>query len=181
MAEFIPAQEEVGGRANHLPNVAATLIDLHRLVSIFLASRSFADLIEAPAGHAMEVHNPLFKLQECEEDEISRILLTLAITARVVDDANARLLEIFALPCGTLVPDIRRPEASEPLGMREACNKIVHATRRRFDVERNANGRPYLVPTLYFYGAQGIREWKATLDVIAFAKEYASSVVLVAA
>jgi hypothetical protein len=161
MAEFIPAQEEVGGRANHLPNVAATLIDLHRLVSIFLASRSFADLIEAPAGHA--------------------ILLTLAITARVVDDANARLLEIFALPCGTLVPDIRRPEASEPLGMREACNKIVHATRRRFDVERNANGRPYLVPTLYFYGAQGIREWKATLDVIAFAKEYASSVVLVAA
>ncbi len=115
MAEFIPPQEGVGGRADHPPNVVATLIDLHRLVSIFLASRSFADLIEAPAGHASELHNPLFQLQACEEDEISRILLMLAITARVVDDANARLLELFAFPSGTLVPDTRHPDLSEPL------------------------------------------------------------------
>lgn len=174
MAEFIPPQEP--GPGAHLPNVEATYIDLHRLLSIFLASRAFADLIEAPAGHAQELHDPLFTLQACEEDEIARILLGLAITARVVDDAHARVLDLVALPCGRLFPDVHRPERSVDLELREACNKIIHAQRRNFDIERNANERPYLTPTVYLYGQQGGTEWKATLDIVAFAKQYTSCV-----
>lgn len=175
MAEFIPPQEELG-RPGHLPNVPATFVELHRLVAIFLASRSFANLIEAAAGHAAELHDPLYRLQQVEEGEISRILLTLAITARVVDDANNRALDLVAGACGTLVPDTRNPADSRPLELREACNKLIHAERRRFDIEHTEDGRPYFTPTLYLYGAQGRLQWKATLDVIAFAKEYTSCV-----
>ncbi|MEX3917943.1 hypothetical protein AB4Y43_17125 [Paraburkholderia sp. BR10872] len=177
MAEFIPPQEPVPGA--HLPNVEATFIDLHRLLSIFLASRGFADLIEAPAGHAQELHDPLFKLQGCEEDEISRILLSLAITARVVDDAHARVLELVAGTCGRLIPDVRNPERSVNLELREACNKVIHAQRRNFDIEHNDNGRQYLTPTIYLYGQQGATEWKAVLDIVEFAKQYASCVAAV--
>jgi hypothetical protein len=175
MAEFIPPQEEVG-RPGHLPNVPATLVELHRLVSIFLASKSFAGLIEVGAGHAAELHDPIYKLQQVEEDEIARILLTLAITARVVDDANNRALDLVAGSCGTLKANIHNPDELLPLELREACNKLIHAERRRFDVEHTEEGRPYFTPTLYLYGAQGRVQWKATLDVIAFAKEYTSCV-----
>lgn len=175
MAEFIPPQEEVG-RPGHQPNVSATLVELHRLVSIFLASKSFAGLIGAGAGHAAELHDPVYQLQQVEEDEISRILLTLAITARVVDDANNRALDLVAGSCGTLVQDLLNPAESRPLELREACNKLIHTVRRRFDVERTEEGRPYFTPSLYLYGTQGRLEWKATLDVIAFAKEYTSCV-----
>ena len=175
MAELISPQEEIG-RPGHLPNVPATLVELHRLVSIFLASEGFARLIDAAAGHAAELRDPVFKLQQIEEDEISRILLALAITARVVDDANNRALDLVAGSCGTLVPDTRNPAVSRPLELREACNKLIHAERRRFDVEHTAEGRPYFTPTLYLYGLQGRTQWKATLDVIALAKEYTSCV-----
>jgi hypothetical protein len=177
MAEFRPPQNVEPGA--HLPNVQATHIDLHRLLSIFLASRTFADLIAAPAGHAQELQDPLFRLQECEEDEISRILLSLAITARVVDDAHGRILELVAMPCGMLVPDTRRPETSVDLELREACNKIIHSDRRHFDIEHNETGRPYLTPTIYLYGQQGRLEWKATLNVVEFAKQYVSCVAAV--
>lgn len=177
MAEFIPPQRLEPGA--HLPNVQATYIDLHRLLSIFLASRAFSDLIHAPAGHSQELQDPLFRLQECEEDEISRILLNLAITARVVDDAHGRILDLVASSCGRLVQDLNRPERSVELELREACNKVIHAHGRNFDVEHNATGRPYLTPTVYLYGQQGGTEWKATLDIVEFAKQYASCVAAV--
>jgi len=177
MAEFIPPQPAAPDA--HLPNVEATYIDLHRLLSIFLASKAFADRINAPAGHAQELQDPLFMLQACEEDEISRILLSVAITARVVDDARGRILDLVALTCGELIPDIQRPERGVQLELREACNKIIHAHRRHFDVEHNVHGRPYLTPTVYLYGQQGGAEWKATIDIVEFAKQYASCVAAV--
>jgi hypothetical protein len=175
--EFTPPQEDEG-RPRHLPNIASTLVELHRLVSIFLASKAFADLVVQPVGHQSELHNAFFRLQECQEDEISRILLLLAITARVVDDANNQPLDLIACSCGTLVQDTSRPDITEPLELREACNKLIHASRRRFDVEHNERGRPYLLPNLYLYGTKGRLEWKATLDVLSFAEEYTSNVTL---
>ncbi|WP_321959290.1 hypothetical protein [Burkholderia cenocepacia] len=175
MAEFIPPQ--VAGRGAHLPNIQATYIDLHRLLAIFLASKEFADRIEAAEGHNAELHDPLFRLQECEADEISRILLSLAVTARAVDDAHNGVLELVAGVCGTLIPDVDRPDETIALELREACNKIIHADYWHFDLERNERLRPYLMPTMYLYGRrQRGRHWKAVLDVVEFAKQYVSSV-----
>ncbi|WP_175914462.1 hypothetical protein [Burkholderia metallica] len=170
MAEYIPPQGT--GQGAHLPNIQATHIDLHRLLAIFLASKEFADRIEAAQGHNAELQDPLFRLQECEGDEISRILLSLAVTARVVDDAHDRIFDLAAGPYGTLLRNVERPEERGDLELREACNKIIHASRWHFDVEHNANGRSYLTPTMYIYGSFGGRGWKAILDVVEFAKQY---------
>ncbi|HHL4081431.1 hypothetical protein [Burkholderia sola] len=178
MAEFVPQQGTVRGA--HLPNIQATYIDLHRLLAIFLASKEFAERIEATQGHNAELRDPLFVLQECEEDEISRILLSLAVTARAVDDAHNQVLELVAGVCGTLTRDLTTPDATIALELREACNKIIHADYWHFDLEANERGRSYLTPTMHIYGrTQGGRNWKATLDVVEFAKQYVNSVAVV--
>ena len=175
MAEYFPPQGV--GRGAHLPNIQATHIDLHRLLAIFLASKEFADRIEGAQGHNAELLDPLFRLQECEEDEISRILLSLAVTARAVDDAHDRIFDLAAGTCGTLLRDVERPQEIIDLELREACNKIIHASHWHFDMEENANGRSYLTPTMYIYGTSlGGRGWKAILDVVVFAKQYFNTV-----
>ncbi|MBN3785502.1 hypothetical protein [Burkholderia sp. Ac-20353] len=174
MAEFVPPQG--AGRGAHLPNIQATYIDLHRLLAIFLASKEFANRINVAQGHNAELHDPLFNLQECEEDEISRILLSLAVTARAVDDAHNRVFDLAAGPCGTLLRNAERPEEAADLELREACNKVIHASHWHFDMEENERGRSYLTPTMYIYGSLGGRNWKAILDVVEFAKQYFSTV-----
>jgi hypothetical protein len=175
VAEYIPPNDG-HGRAGHLPDAASTLVELHRLLAIFLASKGFADLVEAGVHDAAELHDPIFALQEVEDSEISRILLAVAITARVLDDANERVLNEIAGECGTLLQDMREPENSVPLSLREACNKIIHASKLRVDLENNDRGRSYLQPFLYLYGQRNRIDWKATLDVIAFAKQYSTYV-----
>lgn len=148
------------------------LLELYRLVAIFLASKNFAALRTNYPG---EGHDAVYKLQECEEDEITRILLMLAITARVIDDREGRVYELVGTNCGKLQKNTSRP-VEEELTLREACNKIIHAKKVRLDVDEDERGQPYLNPYIHIYGEQGGTEWKATIDVIAFAKEYASCV-----
>lgn len=169
MAEYEPPQE---GREGHFPKTETAILELYRLVAIFLASKNFAALRN---GHPGEGHDPIYQLQECEEEEIARILLVLAITARVIDDRENHVYEIVGTNCGRLQRDTSRP-ANEELTLREACNKIIHAKKVRLDMEENDNGQRYLNPFIYIYGEQGGAEWKATLNVILFAKEYISCV-----
>lgn len=171
MAEYIP-----GERVGHRPNFDVIAIELHRLISIFLASRSFADLMTTPEGHASQLNDPIFLLQECEDDEITRILLALAISGRVLDDNANQILELFAGPCGTLVPDLDRPDDTAPLELRDAFNKVLHAASVHGDIDRTEADQIYRNPVIYLYGTLNRRRWKATLDVVAFAKEYMTSV-----
>ncbi len=62
-----------------------------------------------------------------------------------------------------------------PLEIREACNKIIHAQKVRFDVEE-IGVQKYMNPIIYLYGTLQNKEWRATLDVIKFCKEYVTLV-----
>ncbi|MFM0096378.1 hypothetical protein PQQ87_12245 [Paraburkholderia nemoris] len=89
MAEYIPPNDG-HGRAGHLPDAASILVELHRLLAISLASKGFADLVEAGVHDAAELHDPIFALQEVEDSEISRILLAVGIRNRRVYEAILR-------------------------------------------------------------------------------------------
>jgi hypothetical protein len=169
MAEYEPPQKV---REGHFPKTETALIELYRLVAIFLASENFAALRNGEPG---EGHDPVYKLQECEEEEITRILLVLAITARVIDDREGRVYELVGTDCGTLQRNTSRP-ATESLTLREACNKIIHAKKVRLDMEEDHNRQRYLNPYIYIYGNQAEIEWKATVDVVLFAREYVTCV-----
>jgi len=169
MPEFIPPQPQ--RKEGHFPNTENAVVELHRLLAIFLASRHFAELCDRYPGEGFD---PIYKIQEVEADEITRILLNLAVTARVVDDREERVFELVGSDCGTLQKDSRNQE-HVVLEIREACNKIIHATTVRFDVEELGVQR-YLNPIIYLYGQLQGKEWRAQLDIIKFCKEYVTIV-----
>ncbi len=158
-------------KGGYFPNTQNTVLELHRLLSIFLASKSFAELCTHYPGEGFD---PIYKIQEVEDDEITRILLTLAITARVIDDRENRVFDIPRSDCGTLRKNMNE-QNDELLGLREACNKIIHAKKVNFDVEEFGVHR-YLKPHIYIYGTQNAVHWRAQLDVVKFCKEYALTV-----
>lgn len=164
MPEMIPQGQGVF-KEGYKPNTKVAILELHRLVCIFLASKQMADLRQGPHDQS-EVFD---FLQDSEGDEITRILLTVAITARVIDDLQEGVFVLLeAGPCGTL----QDGQVQKNLSLREACNKILHATKIRFDVDENEQGQKYMNAKIYLYGQRNGVEWKATLDVLEFAKQY---------
>lgn len=155
-------------RQGHLFDPAVVRRELWQLLLIFLADRPLMALVEKEArgGQTLDgLHN------EFCEDEITRILMNSAITLRVLDDRDSGTLQRVE-PCG----ELQTRGQTEALTFREACNKIVHATRVNFDIER-LDGRPldrpsteptFMNPKIYLYGVRQGAEWRAMLDVIAY-------------
>lgn len=155
-------------RQGHLFDPSVVRRELWQLLLIFLADKPFTVLSEE-AGHEGV---SLGALQaEFADHEITRILMNSAITLRILDDRDGGVFQHVA-PCGELSTNGQ----TEPLSLREACNKIVHASRVNFDVER-LDGKPldgsygwptFLRPTVYLYGNRQRADWRAALDVIAY-------------
>ena len=118
MTEHIPSEFT---RSGHLPNTGVLVLDLHRLLTMFLSSKTLAEMRTEEAG------DPIGWLQQYEEDELHRILLSTAIAARAIDDRDNNFLDEYKTTCGQLISDTRHPETVVPLSLREACNKIIHA------------------------------------------------------
>lgn len=172
MAELTSPQNGIV-KEGYRPNTEHVALELHRLLAIFLASPSFAKLRKGNG----ERWEPIDHLQQFEEDEITRIMLSVAVTARVVDDREEGIFGFVAGPCGLLTETQNGVRKDVPLDLREACNKVIHAKKIRFDVAETDEKQTYINPTVYLYGARSNgAEWKATLDVIKFASEYVSIV-----
>jgi predicted nucleic-acid-binding Zn-ribbon protein len=170
MSEYTNPQEEYI-KGGHLPNMDNAKLELHRLLAIFLSSKSFSDLVKDPTG---EKYDPILDIQEFESDEITRILLYLSILARVIDDRENRFFKVLATNCGYLYKGKDLLEKQD-LSLREACNKIIHATKISSDIDKSSQP-PHLNPVMYFYGTDSGKDWKAELNVIEFAKKYTSVV-----
>lgn len=170
MAEYTLPGANVLGEGYH-PNIETTFLELHRLLAIIFASKSFAEL---RTGNG-ETWEPIEHLQQYEDDEIIRILLAVSITARVIDDRNDKILDLVARDCGKLIETNEKGTIEMGLSLREACNKVIHAQKFRLDISETEATQKYFNPVIYLYGERHKgQEWKAVLDVIAFAKEYVS-------
>lgn len=167
MVEFTSPQEGFQAEG-HYPNVDNLVLELYRLLAMFLSSEKFATLYRPFPEERLE---PIARIQSVEEDELTRLLLTLAISARVIDDRDGQVLDKYGSSCGWL--DKRTANSNpEELSLREACNKIIHAKRIRVDQDER-DGVRYFTPTIYLYDQKdGQSGWKAALDVIEFAKIY---------
>jgi hypothetical protein len=172
MTEYFPPQEEHFGSA-HRPNTETALLELSRLVCIFLASKNLAALRKAHP----EYPDPLDPLTQSHDDEITRILLTVAIIGRVIDDREEGALDFIADEwCGSLEEQAKDQRIMKHLSLRDACNKIIHAKQVRFDLDKNEDGQTFLNPTIYLYGERQKSGWRATLDVLKFAAQYTRTV-----
>ncbi len=148
-------------------------LDLYRLTCMVLADREVAK-------HTLKSDS--FKTLQGTylRSEVARILISCAIGLRIRSD-QAWNLDLDTIErwsdCGKLYPDWPAPENTfDVLKLREACNKIIHATDIRFDeVIPDASTNPdqegvYLQPFLYLYGKKDRHDWRAVLSIIDFVK-----------
>jgi hypothetical protein len=129
--------------------------DLYRVLASVFASEAFnLELIDLAKD---------FELAEIEHG-----LVNVAIGTRVLLDQKK--LTTTGTECGVLIPDTTTDQTLQRLTLREACNKIVHADSRSYDVDNPATPSR-LEPTLHLRGSFRGREWRARLDLIRFANE----------
>ncbi len=107
----------------------------------------------------------------------SNYLIECAIKLRMVHDycskqADASAIQDLEKQAAGSVSIGRILKGSFPLTVREACNKIIHATHATISFVPSSNSKP---PTLSWdglynlYGSQGARDWHLELDVARWA------------
>lgn len=150
----------------HLPNITSALIDLHKLLTIFQASESIAALAES------QLLPPTRQIFDgIERDEITRILLGVAATVRIVEDRKmkgGRVYDLLVNAVGSLVADSDRPSNREKLELREACNKILHSRSIEALQRLGANNVPALDGRIRLRGKKDKRDWVAEIDAVDF-------------
>ena len=151
-------------REGYILNLQTVFLDLYRLLTIFSASKTLSQMADVHGGDAIS------ELMSTEIDEIKRIIVNASVVARIVDERKGYIIPKDKF-CGELISDVLKPSEIKGLDLREACNKIIHATKFRTDLEKE-NDKPYMLPKLYFYGNWRELEWKATLNVYEFITIY---------
>lgn len=155
------------------PDIETTRLDLYRLLNQFLASPKLSEMCKADGflNHAMYALDHFFEI------EATRILLSSAVIARVIDDRDGDLKD-YDTTCGLLTKDLNKPNDSIDLNLREACNKIIHARTIKYDVEVEVQGYDQRLfnPYIYYYGNLNDKEWKATLNIVDYVKNYTDNV-----
>jgi hypothetical protein len=145
MAE-VQISDDLPFREGYILNLQTVFLDLYRLLTIFGASKTLSQMADVHGGDAIS------ELMVPETDEIKRIIVNASVIARIVDEREG-----FIIPkdkfCGVLISDLSKPSEVKGLDLREACNKIIHATKFRTDLEKE-NDKPYMLPKLYFYGKE---------------------------
>jgi len=147
------------------------LQNLYRIFTHFYGSARLTELASLDTGARFQ------NLRErYEELEIQRLLLTVAIRIRILDDAyrekwNDSTAD-WTVDVGEFFED-STTEASVPLSLREACNKIIHARWLNFiRTEEDPKGGHIfpLVPTVAIYGTRprSTTIWKAKLQIDGF-------------
>ena len=144
--------------------------DLYRLLSCFYASADFARLAVRQGSREKVAE----LAGDYQEFEVTRLLVTIAATVRVVLDRDRDVVPRVKTKCGSIVANAGSRE-NKPLSLRDACNKIIHAKKFNFDVRkiRIRDGhmtriKYALNPVMHLYGEQDRVPWKATLDILGF-------------
>jgi hypothetical protein len=156
-------------------------LDVYRLLGIVLSDKKIAALGDEATYHSP----PVWQLQDrFRKAEIMRILISSAVALRILldqgDRRDKRLKIASNKQCGELWENWDRTKRrskgkSKPLTVRDACNKIIHASDIVDDVVwPNPELNPdqvgmYIRPFVYLYGAHKGQDWRAKLSIIDFA------------
>jgi hypothetical protein len=167
MVEDVPEEYVKSG---HRFDTGPFLLDLYRLFGIVLGDQQLAK---------METGSSTIQMLRGEYvySELIRILTSTAVALRILFDQHTQeFTTVSQRPCGELFSDWPKTQKPEALTLREACNKIIHATKVHYDeVDPNPGSNPdqigvYLLPNVYLFGKRDVSDWKAKLSVIEFAK-----------
>jgi hypothetical protein len=162
--------EELNPPGHHFDSGAYTL-GLYRLLCMVLADERVAKL--GPRSSTIS------RLRDDYLDsEVKRALVSSAIALRIwIDERDPRAFADLKTNCGKLYPNWpKQKKKFKVLSLREACNKIIHATEINEDLvvpDRPHNPDyegSYLRPYLYLYGVKDKQSWRAALSIVDFVK-----------
>jgi hypothetical protein len=156
-------------------DAAPFALDLYRLLCVALADKSIGVLADDPDYDNM---SPIQDLQDRFRDgELIRVLISSAVALRILFDRHTDLRSTSKRMCGQLWPQWpKHKRKAEPLTLREACNKIIHAEDIKDDlIVPDLAMNPdmigtYIRPFLDLYGTKGGKKWRARLSIIQFAR-----------
>jgi hypothetical protein len=145
--------------------------NLYRLFCYFYASQSLFDYAdEDTGGNFVELRD------DFEEMEIQAALVAVAVRLRIVEQEYRNICDLkeFGIAAGVLQQDIKTKK-EEPLSLREACNKIVHADNIQFDrtfLDDQLGTFGALNPWVIIYGEKWNKktkqQWRAKLEIKPF-------------
>jgi hypothetical protein len=142
--------------------------DLYLLLACTLGSKRYAEITNGVD------YSPLQNLKdEFEQAEIGRLLLSLAVRIRVLDDRGQVPRATMQRSCGVLEEGADKM----PLSLREACNKVVHASSAQFyiafldhfDAALPSPTSDHLELRMLLFGSKGRVTWQATLNLVELA------------
>lgn len=148
-------------------------LDLYRLLACFYSSVALHKLRD---DEGCEYESVKDLRNSCEKAEIHELLIKIAASYRTQQDSvpghdgktGPANVNPWHRCCGTLWPDVERKE-SEPLQLREACNKILHADRVEHAYDHFEHVWAYsLEPKVELLGRRNELRWRAELKVPAF-------------
>jgi hypothetical protein len=149
----------------------------HRLLSCLYATYDFEQL------RRDDDPDPMDDFCQFVDEDVSEWILTLAAIARITDDEQGTLKAVEPnFPNG--VGALAEGDKQTPLSIREACNKIIHATAVRYEFawsEENPIWRnwfrlqgyedkgQYKTPALLLDGVrQNGQDWSARVELVPF-------------
>ena len=131
--------------------------ECYSLLAFFLASPSLHSLAKAESQSALHIL-PLY-----EQQLIKEILISIAIKVRMIDDLMKSYNRTSYLPTDEFV-NVSCPGKTAQGGIREACNKIIHAGAL---VYQESSDRA-LLDKITLRGDKGTQDWIAQFSIISF-------------
>lgn len=140
--------------------------EIYWLMTVFGASRRLYQISDGENHSFDAIRN------DYEDGEASRLLISVAIMIRSQMDARGPRPASIDPNRGKVMGNLSTEgKRRQPLGLRDACNKIIHATGVNFPCRKAKKpGRTYLGPKVELEGFQGDIRWRAVLDVMKFAE-----------
>ena len=146
--------------------------ELFRIVCYFHASAS----LSSPENQVGRI--PVLQLlaEDNQESEIVSSLLNVAMRIRLLDeqlwDKSDEIKRNFTYKTGLLWESEATSKVND-LSVREACNKIIHASDIGFFVDESKYDTDvlsprYLLPRISLYGNRGRSPWRAEVSVDEF-------------
>lgn len=159
---------ELPKRENHAISTYELRKNLFRLTSLFMG---LSAILEDKEGFLENLKSSvLFKeYPQLFEEEFSKLILEIAINARVLDDL---------IKNDSQYKNLNAFKNLQPMGIideelfyspREAINKIIHADYVGHDI-RTDDVKPYYMPAMLLTGSKGKKEWSSEIYLLPLCK-----------
>lgn len=150
---------EPSGRDSDRADLVDLRRDLYRYLNVIFASSHWDEL----GGFVSPVFGRIHA--DLEITELVEGLFNLALHTGVLLEQHAPRLDLGRRECGTVVVDRDASNARRPLGLLEACSKVIEASHEDHDVHTSR-----LEHRLRLYGEEQGTQWVAELDIVQFAR-----------